>query len=90
MTHAHRFAPASLLAALTFALTGCGGNFGTMVNQESIGLFGLIHLGLCVYAFIQIFKSSATTGSKVIWALIVFFFPLVGLIVWFIAGPKAR
>ena len=52
-----------------------------------LGIWGIIHLALVIYAAIQIFNSSADTGKKVIWVLIVAVFPLVGLIIWFFVGP---
>jgi hypothetical protein len=45
-------------------------------------------LALVVYALVQIFGSNADTGSKILWTLLVGLFPLFGLIIWFIAGPK--
>jgi hypothetical protein len=51
------------------------------------GIIGLIHLVAFVYALIQIFGSSASIGSKILWILIVGLLPLVGLIVWFLMGP---
>ena len=52
-----------------------------------LGIFGIIHLALVIYAAIQIFNSSADTVKKIIWVLIVAVFPLVGLIIWFFMGP---
>lgn len=52
-----------------------------------LGVFGIIHLALVVYAALQIFNSSVDTVKKIIWVLIVAIFPLVGLIVWFFIGP---
>ena len=52
-----------------------------------LGFLGIIHLALVIYAAIQIFNSSADTGKKAIWVLIVAVFPLVGLIIWFFMGP---
>lgn len=52
-----------------------------------IGFFGLIHLALWVYAAIQIFNSSTTTGNKILWIVIVALLPIVGLVVWFFMGP---
>jgi hypothetical protein len=51
------------------------------------GILGLIHLVAFVYALIQIFGSSASIGSKILWILIVGLLPVVGLIVWFLMGP---
>ena len=52
-----------------------------------LGFLGLIHLALVIYALIQIFGSSASTGGKLLWIVIVALFPLVGLIIWFLMGP---
>jgi len=52
-----------------------------------LGVWGLIHLALVIYAAIKILDSSADVVKKVIWILVVAVFPLVGLIVWFFIGP---
>ncbi|MGR3542269.1 MAG: PLDc N-terminal domain-containing protein [Hasllibacter sp.] len=51
-------------------------------------LLGIIHLALVIWAIINILSSSVGTGQKVLWALGVLIFPLVGFIVWFFAGPR--
>ena len=53
-----------------------------------LGILGLIHLALVVYAAIQIWGSKADDIKKILWILVVLVFPLVGLIVWFFIGPK--
>ena len=53
-------------------------------------LLGLIHLLIFIYVIFNIFKSDESTGSKVLWGLIVFVFPLVGLIAWYFLGPRER
>jgi len=52
-----------------------------------LGLFGLIHLALWVYAVIQIFGSSAKTVEKLLWIVIVAALPLIGIIAWYFMGP---
>lgn len=52
------------------------------------GLFGLIIFILDIYALYKIITSSASTGAKILWSLLVLILPLVGLIIWFFAGPK--
>ncbi len=54
-----------------------------------LGLFGIIHLAIVVYAFMQIFGSTASSGRKVLWVIIVAIFPVVGIIAWFFIGPRA-
>lgn len=52
------------------------------------GIIGLIILILDIIAIINIFGSSASTGAKVLWTLLILFLPLIGLIIWFFAGPR--
>lgn len=54
------------------------------------GFGGLIVLALDLWALVSILGSSASTGSKVLWALLVILFPLVGFLLWLIFGPRAR
>lgn len=56
---------------------------------ELSGLGGLILFVLDVWALISIVGSSTTTGRKVLWSLLVVFLPLVGFIIWLIAGPRS-
>ena len=55
--------------------------------MESMGFWPLVHLGLLIYAAIQIFGSSASTGNKILWIVIVALLPIIGLIAWFFMGP---
>ena len=52
------------------------------------GLFGLIVLIADIYALYNILTSSASTGAKVVWSLVVFFLPVLGFIAWLVAGPR--
>lgn len=53
------------------------------------GFGGLILLVLDIWALVHIVNSSATTGSKVIWALLVVVLPLLGFILWLLMGPRS-
>lgn len=53
------------------------------------GLFGLLILIANVYAIVKTVQSSASTGSKVLWIVLILLLPLLGLILWFLFGPKA-
>jgi hypothetical protein len=53
------------------------------------GLFGLLILIGDVYAIIKTLQSNASTGSKVLWIVLILVLPLLGLILWFFLGPKA-
>lgn len=56
---------------------------------EVAGLGSLILLGLNIWAIISIIGSSAGTGAKVLWSLLVLILPLLGFIIWFFAGPRS-
>lgn len=52
------------------------------------GLFGLIILVLDVLAIIKVVQSGASTVSKTVWVVIILLLPVIGLLLWFFAGPK--
>ena len=58
--------------------------------MEYAGIGGFILLVLNVWALVSIVTSSNSTGSKVLWCLLVIILPLIGFIVWLIAGPRGR
>ena len=55
--------------------------------MENLGIFGLLHLIIIVYAGLQIINSKADTVAKLIWLLVVTFAPVLGVIVWYLMGP---
>jgi hypothetical protein len=57
------------------------------INVTGIG--GFILLALDLWAIISVIGSGASTGSKVVWVLVILFLPLVGFIAWLIFGPRA-
>ena len=52
-------------------------------------LFYILIFILDIYAIIKVIQSNATTVAKVLWILGIIIFPIIGFIVWLIAGPKA-
>jgi hypothetical protein len=52
------------------------------------GLFGLIVLIADVWAIVNVFQSSADTGKKVIWTVLIIILPVLGFILWYFLGPK--
>ena len=54
------------------------------------GLMGLIILIADIYAIMQVLGSGASTGTKLLWILLILFLPVVGLIIWLLAGPGNR
>ncbi len=60
------------------------------MNANYSGLLGILHLALVIWAAVSIMGSRASQGRKVLWILVVLVFPVVGLILWFLLGPKGR
>lgn len=52
------------------------------------GIGGLLILILDVYAIVKLMGSNASTGAKVGWAVLILLLPLVGVLIWFLFGPK--
>jgi len=52
------------------------------------GIIGLLILIADIWAVIKIVQGKSSVGSKVLWVLLVLIFPLLGLIIWYFAGPK--
>jgi hypothetical protein len=52
------------------------------------GLFGFVVLIADVWAIVSIFQSSADTGGKVLWTVLVILLPVLGFILWYFLGPK--
>ena len=53
------------------------------------GVFGLIILIADVWAIVNVFQSSADTGRKVLWTVLVILLPVLGFILWYFLGPKS-
>jgi hypothetical protein len=58
--------------------------------MELTGIGGLIILIADIYAIVMILQSSAKSIEKLIWSLVVFFLPLLGLLIWYFAGPGKK
>ena len=57
--------------------------------MEFAGIGGFIVLILDIWAIVSILSSGASTGSKVLWTLHVLILPVLGFIIWLIAGPRS-
>jgi len=61
-----------------------------MMNFGYSGIVGLLILAGDIWAIINILQSSASNEKKLIWILVVLLLPLLGLILWFLLGPRDR
>ncbi|WP_339512428.1 PLDc N-terminal domain-containing protein [Pseudomonas sp. RL_15y_Pfl2_60] len=53
-------------------------------------IVALIILALDIWAIINIVKSNAETGKKILWVILVLLLPVIGLIIWAIMGPRGN
>ncbi|HYX08333.1 MAG TPA: PLDc N-terminal domain-containing protein [Bacteroidales bacterium] len=54
------------------------------------GILGLVILIADVWAIVKTFDSPTSTGKKVLWIVLILLLPILGLIIWLIAGPRPR
>ncbi|HEY4344813.1 MAG TPA: PLDc N-terminal domain-containing protein [Parvibaculum sp.] len=57
-----------------------GGSYG--------GLLGILILIADIYAIIRVAQSSAEPISKALWIVVILLLPVLGLILWWLFGPK--
>jgi hypothetical protein len=55
---------------------------------EVSGPLGLLLLIADVWAIVSIVQSPAGTGAKVGWVVLILLLPVLGLLIWLIAGPR--
>ena len=53
-------------------------------------LLSLAVLVLDVIALVSLLQSSADTATKILWALLIIFLPVLGMILYFLMGPGRR
>ena len=58
------------------------------MNIEVGGFFGLLILIADVWAIVNVFGSRSSTGGKVLWTVLILLLPLVGFLIWLVAGPR--
>jgi hypothetical protein len=54
------------------------------------GIGGIIILILDIWAIMKTLQSGASGGEKLLWILLIVVLPLIGFIVWLLAGPGGR
>ena len=59
-----------------------------MMNVGYNGLWGLLILAGDIWAIINILQSAASNEKKMLWIIVVVLLPLLGLILWYLLGPR--
>ncbi len=53
------------------------------------GIWGLLVLIADIWAIVNIVQSSVKTETKILWVVIVALLPVVGVVLWYLLGPKS-
>lgn len=53
-------------------------------------LFGLIAIVCGLYAIFQVITSQESTVNKTVWTLLILVLPILGFVIWVVAGPRGR
>ena len=51
-------------------------------------LLGLLVLIADIWAIVKIVQGGGTTGTKVLWIVVILLLPVLGLLLWFFLGRK--
>jgi hypothetical protein len=62
-----------------------------MLDLRVGGFWGLLILIADLYAIVSVVQSNGvSTGKKVVWILLILFLPVLGWIIWWLAGPRGK
>lgn len=83
----HRLPSLALLLSLftSVLLTACGSGRRA---DGSLTIFGIVYLLFAVFAFLSLIKQDWSIGKKIIWGLIIWFFPFGGSIIYFLFSGR--
>ncbi len=59
------------------------------MNMQYSGILGFLILVGDIWAIINILGSREDNVKKLVWILLVVLLPVLGLVIWFLAGPKS-
>ena len=52
-------------------------------------IIGLLILIADIWAIVNIVQSGESVGKKALWIVLVLVLPVIGLVIWYFAGPKS-
>lgn len=52
-------------------------------------IVGLIIFIADIWAILKTLQSPVTPGVKLLWVLVIFLLPVLGLLIWFFLGPRS-
>ena len=78
----------ALLVACALLLSGCNTLFNRISNFWSLGCIGGAIVILDVIALIELAGSVRPASKKILWGLVIVFFPFFGLIAYYFFGRQ--
>ena len=82
----NRFAVSAPLLALTLTTTACS----RFNSRGGLSIWGFVILALDVLALIDVFKQPWTIGKKILWVAIIWFLPILGLILYYLLAGRGN
>lgn len=83
---ASRVPLATLLLPFLLLATSCS----RYNDSGSLAIWGYVLLALDVLALLDVFRQPWDIGKKILWAAIIFFFPLGGLIIYYLFAGRGK
>lgn len=81
------FSLALLLSTFASALlTACGSGRRA---DGSLTIFGIAYLLFAVFAFLSLIRQDWSIGKKIVWGLVIWFFPFGGSIIYFLFSGRS-
>ena len=74
----------SLALTSSVLLSSCSGRRA----NGSLNILGVIYLVLAVAAVLSLLKQDWSTGKKIVWGLVIWFFPFLGSIIYFLFSGR--
>ena len=58
------------------------------MELQITGLLGLLVVIADIWAILNIVQTRNSSGSKLLWIVLILLLPVLGLAIWFFAGPR--
>ncbi|RZJ95049.1 MAG: PLDc_N domain-containing protein [Hymenobacter sp.] len=79
---------ATLLLPLLLLTASCAPS--AYNSRGGLGFFGVLYLILAIYAVISLLKQDWSLGKKLIWGVIIWFFPFGGSIIYLLFSGRSK
>ncbi|KAK3369931.1 hypothetical protein B0H63DRAFT_485790 [Podospora didyma] len=79
----------AMAAPLADGTVSTAGHGNTWQYGTGGGILGLIVLILDIIVFLEVLKSNRPPSSKLIWCLVVFLFPVIGMVIYYLFSNRS-